>query len=185
MKLEMCDIEESYHLVWPDGCREFTTDLPALSVMTDFRVTIPLVIQSDAPAYDLQDVMKKTYQRFKLVVDSEDRFIGLIALEDLQHPDFLARIAAVYTREPLTVSEVMRPRHTLQALEHADLKQATVIDIIESLKNFDYHHCLVIDQSAGEIRGLISATDIAKRLHSGTRFTEAPRFAQLHRLLSP
>jgi CBS domain containing-hemolysin-like protein len=185
MKLKMCDIQESYRLVWPDGCRDFTTDSPAVSVLTDFRVTVPLVIQSDTPAYDLEDVMKKTYQRFRLVVDSGDRFIGLVALEDLQHPDFLARIAAVYTREPLTVSEVMRPRHALHALDHADLKKAKVIDIIESLKNSDHHHCLVVDRAAEEIRGLISATDIAKRLRSGTRFTDAPCFAQLHRLINP
>ena len=185
MSMKMYSIEETYRLVWPDNFRHFTMDSPALSVVTDFRFTMPLVIESDTPAYDLEELMTKAHERFKLVVDSDNRFIGLVALEDLQHPDFLARIAAVYTRDSLTVSEVMRPRHTLQALDYPDLEKATIRDIIESLKDFDYHHCLVVDRGAEEVRGLVSASDIEKHLLSPTTFTKAPGFAKLYQSLNP
>lgn len=183
MILKMRGIDETFHLAWPDNCRDFTVDSPALAVVTDFRFTLPLVIESDTPAYELEELMTKAHERFKLVVDQDNRFIGLVTLEDLQHPDFLARVAAVYTRDSLTVAEVMQARDALEALEYEDLEEASIGDIIQSLQKFDGHHCLVVDQGAGEVRGIISAIDIAKRLHAGAKFTEVRDFASLYRSL--
>ncbi len=75
MNLKLCGIEENYHLVWPDNCRDFAAESPALAVVTDFRFTMPRVIESDTPAYDLEELMTKAHERFKLVVDADNRFL--------------------------------------------------------------------------------------------------------------
>ena len=38
-------------------------------------------------------------------------------------------------------------------------------DVVETLKNNGLNHCLVIDLNNNKIRGLISSSDIARKLH--------------------
>ncbi len=184
MNLEICNIDETYRLVWPENCRRLTTDSPALAVFTDFRRTMPLTVEPDTPAYAVEEVMTMAHTRFRLVVDPQSGFLGVVALEDLQHPDFRARLAAIYTGDTLTVAEVMRPRHALQALNYTELEDAKIGDIIESLKDCDHHHCLVVDKAAHQIRGMISASDMAGPLQLAADSTHAPGFDQLYLALS-
>ena len=180
MALEFHTAAKIDNLVWPENYREISEDSPCLDVFTDFQIHRPLVIESSTGAYLLEELMLKAHVRLKLVVDEDGHFLGVVALEDIQHPDFLMRIAAVYTRDSLMVSDVMRPKSTLNTLTFADIEQATVGEVIHFLQDYTYQHCLVIDTNSNLVRGLISVSDIARRLKIKIRVHNSPSFAELY-----
>jgi CBS domain containing-hemolysin-like protein len=164
MALEFHTAAEIDNLVWPENYREISEDSPCLNVFTDFKIHRPLVIESSTRAYLVEELMLKAHVRLKLVVEKDGHFLGVVALEGIQHPDLLMRIAAVYIRDCLMVSDVIRPKSTLNTLTFADIEQATVGEVIHFLHDYTYQHCLVIDTNSNRVRGLISVSDIARRL---------------------
>ena len=180
MKLEFTEIQEIDHLMWPENYQEISRDSPALSVFTDFKVRRPLILEPDTAAHEAEDFMLSAHVKLKLVVDDDSHFLGVVAMEDLRHPDFLARVAAVYTRDSLKVIDIMRPRDSLTALAYADLEKATVGDIINSLQHYVHQHCLVVDKASHRLRGIISVSDIARKLKIKIELQHTPSFAELH-----
>ena len=180
MKLEFNRIDESDELAWPESYQEISQDSPALSVFTDFTVNPPLIIESTTAAYEAEEFMLKAHVKLKLVVDEKNKFLGVVAMEDLKHPDLLVRIAAVYNRESLTIGNVMRPRDTLEALCYADLEQATIGDVVTSLQEYNRQHCLVVDNALHLVRGLISVSDVARKLGVKIQPGHTSSFAKLY-----
>ncbi|HDY84001.1 MAG TPA: hypothetical protein ENH48_13730 [Halieaceae bacterium] len=74
----------------------------------------------------------------------------------------------------------MRPRATLDALAYADLELATVGDIINSLQHYAHQHCLVVDKASHRLRGILSVSDIAKKLKIKIELQHTSSFAELH-----
>jgi len=180
MKLEFTRIDESDDLAWPKNYEEISQDSPALSVFTDFTVNPPLIIESTTPAYEAEDFMLKAHVKLKLVVDEKNRFLGVVALEDLKHPDLLVRMAAVSNRERLTIGDVMRPTDTLEALCYADLEQATIGEVVTSLREYNRQHCLVVDNALHQVRGLISVSEVARKLKVKIQPGHTSSFADLY-----
>jgi CBS-domain-containing membrane protein len=180
MKLEFTEIDEIDYLMWPDNYQEISRDSPALSVFTDFKVRRPLILEPDTAAHEAEDFMLSAHVKLKLVVSEGNHFLGVVAMKDLRHPDFLTRIAAVYNRENLKVVDIMRPRATLDALAYADLEKATVGDIINSLQHYAHQHCLVVDKASHRLRGILSVSDIARKLKIKIELQHTPSFAELH-----
>jgi CBS domain containing-hemolysin-like protein len=180
MGLEFYNAAKIDNLVWPENYREISQDSPCLNVFTDFKVHRPLTIEPSTRAYLLEELMLRAHVRLKFVVDEGGDFLGVVALEDIQHPDFLMRIAAVYTRDSLMVTDVMRPKSALNTLAFADIEQATVGEVIHFLQDYTYQHCLVIDTNSNRVRGLISVSDIARRLKIKIRVHDSPSFAELY-----
>ncbi len=174
---EAIDIDD---LDWPDDYEEISKDSSCLHVLTDFKIQRPLIIESGIGAHVLEELMLTAHVRLKIVVDKDGHFLGVIALEDLKHPDFLSQMAAVYDEEKITVVDVMRPRSTLRALSFVDIEQATIWDVINFLQDYTYQHCLVIDTERKRLRGLISVSDVARKLKIRVRVQESPSFAQLY-----
>ncbi|MEW6989626.1 CBS domain-containing protein [Colwelliaceae bacterium 6441] len=63
------------------------------------------------------------------------------------------------------VKDLMIPKYQLQAFEFDDLLTTTVEDIVFTLENNKLRHCLVLDSKNHHIRGVISSSDIARKLH--------------------
>jgi CBS domain containing-hemolysin-like protein len=185
MKLKFKRIDGDDHLAWPENHEEISQDSPALSVFTDFTVNQPLVLDFTTPAYEAEEFMLKAHVKLKLVVDEKNKFLGVVALEDLKHPDFLMRMAAVYNRESLTIGDVMRHRDTLEAFCYADLERATIGDVITSLQDCNRQHCLVVDKTVHQIRGLISLSDVARKLKVKIQPGHTSSFAELYVSLNP
>jgi CBS domain containing-hemolysin-like protein len=59
----------------------------------------------------------------------------------------------------------MHPRETLMCFDYNDLARATVEEVLETQKHNHQQHCLVIDREQHEIRGLISARDVARLIN--------------------
>ena len=73
----------------------------------------------------------------------------------------------------------MHHRHEIHALAYEDLKHATVQDVVDTLRDNGEKHCLVVDEKAHSIRGLIAASDIAARLHQDIEVGKTPTFAEI------
>jgi CBS domain containing-hemolysin-like protein len=73
----------------------------------------------------------------------------------------------------------MRHRTSLRSIDITDLQGASVGDVIHTLQENGEQHCLVIDRKSHHIRGMISASDIARRLHLPVIIEQTPTFASI------
>lgn len=182
MILKTCEITKTDHLITPDEIFEVTLDSPAFDIFTDFKKTEPLVIESSLDVVAAEDLMKKTHVKLKLVLE-HGKFVGTIAYGDLVGEKMMSLVHHI-PRNEILVSEVMTPRSHLKAIEFNDVKRAKVSDIVETLKNEGTQHFLVIDREANHIRGIFSASDIARRLHIPINISKVSTFIDIYKALT-
>ncbi|MCP5330678.1 MAG: CBS domain-containing protein [Pseudomonadales bacterium] len=167
------------HLVHPDEFHELTPMSPAMEFFTDFKKHLPLTIEGSAPAENVEHLMRKAHVKMKLVVDQDNEFIGTISLEDLDEQHFMARIAKGNPRQEIQVADLMRPKAQIMALSLPELEEASISDVIRALQLKGQQHCLVVDPSGTQIRGLISASDVARRLRIPIQIERVPTFVDI------
>ncbi|VAW83415.1 hypothetical protein MNBD_GAMMA16-1542 [hydrothermal vent metagenome] len=166
-----------------------TLDDPALSIMTDFRQTIPITIKPDATIDTANEKMIGYAVRLLLVTESSDSVLGLITSVDIlgEKPLRLTHERRIIHSE-LLVSDIMTPRKKLEAIFLTDIEESNVGNIVSSMSMFGRRHALVIEKGlTGEpdfIRGIISATQITKQLGiTITPTNQAHSFAELEEAL--
>lgn len=135
-----------------------------MHIFTDFCSHKPLVIDGNVKAIDLEKLMKQAHVKMKVVLDKEKKFVGIISLNDLSEENFLKRIDKNNRRDDFLVSDFMHKRETLLCFDFDELNNATVGDVLTTQKSNKQQHCLVLDRVKHQIRGLISARDIARAL---------------------
>jgi CBS domain containing-hemolysin-like protein len=163
--INLLALEHEAHLVHPEEFNEITLHSPALTIFTDFKKHMPLEIEADTPAIQVQYLMRKTHVHMQLVVDDNDELIGLINSSDLDDQKLLILQNKGIDRGQILVKDLMLPRAEIKVLDFKQLISATIADIVGALKQKGAQHCLVVDSEHKQIRGLISASDIARRLH--------------------
>jgi CBS domain containing-hemolysin-like protein len=162
--LTLYNTESIDTLVWPEEHQDICITTPALSVFTDLHQFKPLVIDGDVKAIELEKLMKQAHVKMKFVLDQSKKFIGINGLDDLQENKIIVKVSKYQPREELLVTDFMRPRSSLKAFDYEQLAKSTVGDVLETQKNNHQQHCLVVDRAKHEIRGLISASDVARAL---------------------
>ena len=155
-------VDKVAHLVQPDDFNALTLLSPALSIFTDFKSHRPLTIEGSTPAIEVEALMPKAHVKMKLVVDADNEFIGTISLDDLDEQNFMTKIANGSERSEILTSDLMCPKQQIMALRESGQQ-----------------HCLVVDRSGQQIRGLISASDVARRLHIPIRIERIPTFVDI------
>ena len=163
-ELNFCDAGRMSHLVWPADEQHVGVDSPALSVMTDFIRSLPLVIGSNLSIADARAEMKHQHTGFKCVVDEHEEFIGVVGLDDLSDQEIVKKVASGYDRSELSVSDFMCPKRALRAMNYGQLEPMRVYGLLWALRGCDAHHCLIIDDSGSAIRGLVAASDVVHRM---------------------
>jgi CBS-domain-containing membrane protein len=153
------------HLVHPEEFDEITLDSPAVAVFTDFKEHMPLEIESDIPAVQAEYLMRKAHVRLKLVVDTKSELLGTISLTQLSDQNILIHQQKGIDREDILVKHLMTPRSDIKALDYKEMMNSTIADVIETLKKDGAQHCLIVETNEHQIRGIISTSDIARRLH--------------------
>lgn len=169
------------HMVQPEEFNDLDMHSPAIEFFTDFKKHRPLTIEGSTLAVDVEMLMRKAHVRMKLVVDADNEFIGTISTEDLSEQYFMIRIANGERLDEITVSDMMCPKDNILALDLDQLERSSISDIIETLKRSGQQHCLVVDRSHDHIRGLISASDVARRLHMPIKIERVPTFVDIFR----
>ncbi|MFD1383975.1 CBS domain-containing protein [Rhodanobacter aciditrophus] len=170
-------------LAWPELQQNTGLYSPATRVFTDFKVSIPRVIEPTVRADVLANIMKKEHVRMKVVVDAKNSFLGIVSLEDLSEEAFIKQAAAGYLRDELLAIDLMRPKEELLAVSYSSLKNSDIESLIYSQKSNPFQHLLVVDEETKAIRGLISANDIVRQLKLNVDVTTSTSFAKLHAVI--
>jgi CBS domain containing-hemolysin-like protein len=184
-RFNLYQLEAVDKLAHPDLTSGITLDSPALSVMTDFKYQEPLVADSHDRACDIEQSMLQAHVRMKLVVNQDNEFLGLVSLDDLNAQEILKRVAKGAHREELSAGDFMRPKDSLRALDYHELRQATIRDIVQTLKDNEYQHYLVVDRKEHKIRGVISASDLARKLRLDININSRSSFVNVYAALYP
>lgn len=169
--------------------KRVTLDSPAFDVMTDLRRVNAVTIDPGADIALVNQRMVAAAVRLLLVVDNEQRIIGLISSSDIlsEKPLQYAQSHNLAVSD-LTVLDIMTPQDELEVLSMEDVELARVGDIVESLKRQGRQHALVaeysVDPPLQQVRGIFSATQVSRQLgQSIDPVYVATTFAQVETVL--
>lgn len=172
-------------LAWPVIENTITLNSSAMAVFTDFKQHLPHVIDGRTPATKVESIMRQSHVRMMLVVNSHNRFVGIVTSHDVGEQSIIKRLSELkINRDELTVYDFMRPKTSLMSFDFTELTHSSVGDVIETLKDYGQHHCLVMDRDSHEIRGVISVSDIARELRVPLNIQGRPTFAELITILA-
>lgn len=178
--LQLFPIEPIDRLHKPSEPTTLSMSSAALEIFTDFAKHQPLVLEAGATALEATEQMKKTHVNMKLIVDPEDRLVGILTSDDLAQQRVMQQVATIgQPRTEITVETLMRPVSRLFALDYEQLCNATVEHVVEMLQHEGLPYCLVVEHGAHQIRGVISARDIARRLHISLPISERLSFVDI------
>lgn len=182
-ELALYPTEEVDQLAWPDQHHDISLRSPAIHIFTDFTRHKPLVIEQHLSIEQVQELMRSSHVRLKIVINEQKQFVGLISLDDLHQQRVLQKLVEGFTRKDLLVTDFMRKKTELMAFDFKELINANVEDVIRTLKENGQHHCLVIDRTPHKIRGIISASDIARRLKIDIDIQKGANFIDIYQAL--
>ncbi|WP_035918339.1 CBS domain-containing protein [Legionella fairfieldensis] len=183
MILKTYELDHITHLITPNEDFEITLDSPALDIFTDFKKTEPRIIDQNIDLVTAENLMKKTHVKLKLVLNQQGEFVGTLAYEDLIGEKAMSRVNHI-PRSDIFVNEVMTPKSCLKAIDFREVKKARISDIVETLKNQGRQHFLVVDGEPHHIRGIFSASDIARRLHVPISINKISTFMDIYNALN-
>lgn len=179
-------IANTDNIIRPLRPESISLNSSALTVFTDFEVHWPLMLEHSVRVVDARELMKKAHVRLKLVIDAEERFKGVITAADLVSVRVgRAQQETGLSANEITVDDVMTPKEHLHALDYDDLARAKIGDILETMQRGGDQHLLVVDDSGTAVRGIISASDVARALHLPVTISErATSFAELCKVVN-
>ena len=142
---------------------------PALEVMTDLKKVKAVTVDATASIDFANSKMIACGVRLLFVMNADEMLVGLITASDLlgEKPiTYLQKHGG--PRENILVQDIMTPHDKLKTLQMNDVLKARVGDIVETMKEFNRQHILVVDKMDGEtterICGIFSTTQISRQL---------------------
>jgi len=163
-------------LAWPKEQIQISIDTPAPAFFADFREVPPLVIEVTTPALAAKEMMRRSHVRLKFVVDSDNHFLGVISSEDLDDQALVRKRSEGFKSNDIEVGDLMTPKKSLKAFDINQLQDATIGEVIDALTQEGQHYALVLDRECNQIRGIISAQDISRKLHRAINIKDRTRF---------
>jgi CBS-domain-containing membrane protein len=142
-----------------------TLDDPAFSVMTDLREVSAATTTADEFIATAEAVMIRRGVRLLFVLDGERKLSGVVTATDLlgEKPMRFMQARNV-TRMEIQVGDLMTPAASLEALAVMDVAQMRVGHIVATLKAVGRRHLMVAEDNGQRVRGLFSASQIARQL---------------------
>lgn len=142
---------------------------PAIEVMTDFHLVRPVTVEPQLCIDEALEKMKTSGVRLLLVTDDSEEVIGLITAKDIQgeRPIKIVQETRV-SRSQITVKMIMTPQSATTALNLVSVRNAQVGHVVETLRQLERQHILVVDIDENlkqqRICGLFSTSQIRKQL---------------------
>ena len=162
-------------------------DDAALQVMVDFKYVKAETIGADETIDTALAAMKSCSYHALLVIDKNDKIVGLISSEDLLGEKPLKAIQERrIARADISVRMVMTPQRELVAIDLENLRHAKVGHIVTTLHARKQHYALAVkvDEANKQqvVRGLFSLSVITKQLGVDvvSDVPEAHSIAELH-----
>ncbi len=180
--LETVSVRAIERIQRPENKEPLDLVSPAADIFTDFMDSIPLMLEQGTPVDDALEMMQRTHVKLHLVIDSKEAFRGVISLADLLSVRVMrAAERTGLRREDLAVSHVMTRKDELRAIDINELRSARVGDLLATMRTYGDQHVLIVDIVGGSIRGMVSSTDIARRLHIPVNINKrANSFAEVY-----
>ncbi|GAA6203569.1 MULTISPECIES: CBS domain-containing protein [Thalassotalea] len=163
-KLPLVNLTAVDNILSPNYNENINLSSSAMSVFTDFKYQKAQVIEADTTATQALQLMQKSHVRMKVAISNEEDFLGIISTNEISEQNIIARLSKGIHRDDILVKDLMIPKFQLHAFELNDLVNATVGDIVTTLGNYKLRHCVVLDKYNHHIRGVISSSDIARKL---------------------
>ena len=163
-----------------------TLDDPAFSVMTDLRVVVAATISPERTIDEANATMVQRGVRLLFVLDADHAIAGVITATDLlgEKPLRFIQERGVSHAEIL-VGNIMTPASMLEALSMQDVAQMRVGHIVATLKAVRRQHVMASEEGGRRVRGLFSASQIARQLGFDVQTTEVARtFAEIEAALA-
>ncbi len=170
------------------GAASVDLDEPAIMVMTDFKHILPFSIAPVSSIETANEKMKSCGVRLLFVLQDAANVIGLVTADDIlgEKPMKYLKLHGG-KRSDIAVLDVMTKWENINVVSLDDLSNATVGDVIETMKQVAKHHILVVDKIHGEhvVRGLLSKTQVGRQVGEEIIFNErANNFSELEMSLS-
>lgn len=144
-----------------------TLEAPAVTVLTDFTYTMPVVASPNESISEAEQRMIRRGVRSVLVLDDQDQLVGFLSAADLlgEKPLQFAQSHGISPKE-IRVADLMTPVAAMDALPFEQVVRATVADIVATLQRLGRQHALVVEQKpeGPVVRGIFSSTQIARQL---------------------
>lgn len=178
-KLALFNLDAVDQLIQPTDFTDATLNSPALTVFTDFKQSQPTIIEENTSAAITLEMMQQEHCQLKLVVNADEEMTGLVHIEQLSEQALMRQVILGTERSAIKVRDVMRPRDSIKALAYQQLQNCTIADVINTMQSNGEQYCLVVDRDNHQIRGLIHAQDLAKRLHMPLAIRQQPTFLRI------
>jgi CBS-domain-containing membrane protein len=162
-----------------------TLDDPAFAVMTDLREVSAATTRPEESIDAAHAQMIRRAVRLLFVLDDAGTVAGVITATDLlgEKPVRFMQDRGVSHAEIL-VEDIMTPAAMLEALPFQDVAQMRVGHIVATLKAVGRKHLMVAEEGGRRIRGLFSASQIARQLGMELQTFEVARsFADIEAAL--
>jgi CBS domain-containing protein len=162
-----------------------TLDDPAFSVMTDLREVAAATTRPEETIDAAHAQMIRRAVRLLFVLDPDGSVAGVITATDLlgDKPVRFMQDRGVSHAEIL-VEDIMTPASMLEALPLVDVAQMRVGHIVATLKKVGRKHLMVAEENGRRVRGLFSASQIARQLGVELQtFEVAKSFAEVEAAL--
>jgi CBS domain-containing protein len=142
-----------------------TLDDPAFSVMTDLREVAAACTSPEETLGQAHAQMIRRGVRLLFVLDPQKSVAGVITATDLlgEKPMRFMQSHGVSHAE-IQVSDIMTPAAMLDALPLMDVAQMRVGHIVATMKAVGRQHLMVAEDGGQRIRGLFSASQVARQL---------------------
>jgi len=183
--LALTRLETGSRIAEPNAPGRVTLDDAAFSVMTDLREVSAATTRPEETIDTAHGVMIRRAVRLLFVLDPDNTVAGVITATDLlgEKPMRFMQARGVPDAEIL-VEDIMRPASMLEGLSILEVAQMRVGHIVATLKAVGRKHLMVSEDGGRRIRGLFSASQVARQLGMEVQtFEVAKSFAEVEAAL--
>jgi CBS domain-containing protein len=183
--LTLTPLEQGARVAAPMTPGRVTLDDPAFSVMTDLREVSAATTTPEETMGQAHAQMIRRGVRLLFVLDPSGVVVGVITATDLlgEKPMRFMQSRGVSHAE-IQVEDIMTPASMLEALPLIDVAQMRVGHIVATLKKVRRQHIMVAEEGGRRIRGLFSASQVARQLGMELQtFEVAQSFADIEAAL--
>jgi CBS-domain-containing membrane protein len=162
-----------------------TLDDAAFEVMTDLKQVPAATTTPEESIVEARRVMMRRGVRLLFVVDATGTVQGVLTATDLlgEKPVRFMRERGI-AHADVRVGDIMTPASMLEAISFQDIASMRVGHVVATMRAVRRQHLMVSEDGGRRIRGLFSATRIARQLGVDLNTTEiAHTFADIEAAL--
>lgn len=172
-------LEPSHELVFPHSLTDLDPESPATAVLTDFKLHPPTTLYLDDSLEEARSLLHHAHRLVMAVIDRHGHFRGLLTRDQLDDESVMRLVAQGQQRKDLQVRDLMMPRIQLVAMDYVNLSNMSTGKLVSLLHREGRSHILVVDRYSRQVRGLISAAELAHRLRLPMEMTQTPTFMDI------